>query len=125
VDRGWDCTPSPSAVVRVSSPIGGCGTCDRRWGALGEAHCRYCHAHFGSDYSFDRHLIRNYNKKGWTEHSGIPAVEWLPVACFSEPTGRHDKPRLIQVERTHGCLWVTKLAEGVWGERRTQPEEAA
>jgi hypothetical protein len=84
----------------MSEPIGGCGGCAREWSALGESHCRGCHAHFGSDTAFDRHLIRNYNRRGWSEHSGVPAVECLSESAFGDPVGKSAKPRLVQVERT-------------------------
>lgn len=90
----------------------GCAGCGLEWNGLSQAHCKQCHAHFGSDSAFDRHLIRNYNRKGWEEHSGVPAVE-----CMTEPEMRSarfpsGKNRLVHTKRGEMPLWVTELREG-------------
>ena len=52
-------------------------------------------------------------------------LECLPETAFGDPIGKSRKPRLVQVERTSGLLWVSERREPVSPARTEQSREAA
>jgi hypothetical protein len=73
---------------------GSCRDCGRKWTGHSEAHCPSCCAHFSSDRAFDKHL----------------ASPQSDASCFdpSTITRKDGSPYFVQVERSHGPVWMVR-----------------
>lgn len=73
---------------------GYCPSCQRSWTGNSEAHCASCCNHFSSDRAFDKHL----------------APPQSDQTCFdpSTITRKDDSPYYVQIERSHGPVWMVR-----------------
>lgn len=83
--------------------------CGRKWTGRAEAHCGWCHEHFGSIRAFDNHRVVTDGKR----------VCRAPGSLRFESGARKGEPKLRPVHRAHGTVWVGagRRPESLTGEK--------